>query len=370
MPNRQNTVKHDFAHLALDVVADSGENFATMAKDIAPDATADVKRSPPNRITELRKAMGMTIEDLAERSGVSVSYISRMANGGRNVAVKNLEKLASALGVKPQDLLRDTDPDERSGEEIADRIRYLREEVLSATQEEFAKHLNVERGAVGNWESGGGIKMDNLKKIADRFRVSTDWLANGRGEKPVPGDVVPGRVYVPFDDDQTPALADNAFAREFYKPKISGALPELDVGLGAGDGQVGEVLALPINGDAYSGHRVVAEWLFPEPFIRTEARASVNHTVVLPVVGDSMIPNYHYGDRVLVDLQQDTFTQDGVYAISDGQTEPRIKRLHYVFNSNPKRVRIISDNQAYGPEEHLLDDVKIIGRVCGIIARR
>lgn len=255
--------------------------------------------------------------------------------------------------------------------ERGERFRYLREEVLRiASQDEFAKQLKVERGAVGNWELGGGVKMENLKKISERYRVPIDWLAYGSGDKPVAGDVVPGRVYLPDDDDQTPALADSAFAREFYKPKMPGALPELDVVLGAGDGQVGEVLALPINGDAYSGHKIVAEWLLPEPFIRTEARASVSSTVVLAVTGDSMLPSYNYGDRVLVDLAQDKFIHDGVYAISDGQMEPRIKRLQYVFNSNPKRVRIISDNPIYTPEEHLLEDVMIVGRVCGIIARR
>lgn len=59
----------------------------------------------PNNITALRERKRLTIEQLAERSGLSVSYISRMANGGRNVSVKNLEKLAKALGVTPMDLI-------------------------------------------------------------------------------------------------------------------------------------------------------------------------------------------------------------------------------------------------------------------------
>lgn len=61
----------------------------------------------PNRIAELRKAEDVTIEELAERTGISVSYLSRMATGGRNVSLKNLSKIAEALNVLPSDLLPD-----------------------------------------------------------------------------------------------------------------------------------------------------------------------------------------------------------------------------------------------------------------------
>lgn len=256
--------------------------------------------------------------------------------------------------------------------ERGERFRYLREEVLRiASQEQFAKDLGVERGAVGNWELGRGVKTENLSRIASRYRISLDWLAFGKGDRPVAGDVVPGRAFVPTEELMTHSQQnDLAYAREHYRPTNPGGLPELDISLGAGNGHVGEMLALPIGSEAFSGHKIVAEWLLPERFIHTEARASIGSTVVLAVTGDSMLPNYNFGDRVLVDLSQNIFTQDGVYAISDGQSEPRIKRLQYVFNSNPRRVRILSDNVIYAQEEHLLEDVKIIGRVCGIIARR
>lgn len=251
-----------------------------------------------------------------------------------------------------------------------ERFRYLREEVLDISQDQFAERVGVERGAVGNWELGHGIKTENLTRVASEFRVALDWLAYGRGQEPRGRDrhISSEEVAAGLSNDNAPA--DNAFARDQYTPRNPGGLPELDAALGAGDGRLGEVLALPIGPESYSGHRVVNEWLLPEPFIRNEARASINSTIVLPVTGDSMLPSYNYGDRVLVDLAQNTLMQDGVYAISDGQTEPRIKRLQSVFNSSPRRVRIISDNTIYATEEHLLSDVTIIGRVCGIIARR
>lgn len=47
----------------------------------------------------------MTIEALAEKSGLSTSYVWRLENGERNLSVKNLNLFAHALGVKPPDLL-------------------------------------------------------------------------------------------------------------------------------------------------------------------------------------------------------------------------------------------------------------------------
>lgn len=62
----------------------------------------------PNRIREIRKEQGLTIEELAERSGLSVSYVGRLENGERNLSVKNMNLFAHALNVSPPDLLPTT----------------------------------------------------------------------------------------------------------------------------------------------------------------------------------------------------------------------------------------------------------------------
>ncbi|MQW00013.1 peptidase S24 [Sinorhizobium medicae] len=59
----------------------------------------------PNRINELRNERSMTIEDLSERTGLSVSYVSRLENGERNLSVKNLNLFAHAFDVAAQDIL-------------------------------------------------------------------------------------------------------------------------------------------------------------------------------------------------------------------------------------------------------------------------
>lgn len=58
-----------------------------------------------NRIREWREARRITLEELSERSGISVSYLSRMESGHRNVSLKNLAKIAEALQVPERDLV-------------------------------------------------------------------------------------------------------------------------------------------------------------------------------------------------------------------------------------------------------------------------
>lgn len=119
------------------------------------------------------------------------------------------------------------------------------------------------------------LRGPRLVKLAALLGVSPIWLQTGEYEH-LSSEELAASLTVDRPHD-----SEAAYARESYQPKNPGGLPELDAGLGAGDGQSGEVLALPIGGEAYSGHKVVAEWLLPEPFIRNEAKASVLNTIVI-----------------------------------------------------------------------------------------
>ena len=58
-----------------------------------------------NQIKETMKDKGMTLEGLSGKTGLSVSYLSRMSSGGRNVSLKNLDIIAAALDVQPAELM-------------------------------------------------------------------------------------------------------------------------------------------------------------------------------------------------------------------------------------------------------------------------
>ncbi len=53
-----------------------------------------------------RDQLGLTQEQVAERSGVHATEVSRIEAGKRDPRVSTMERLAKALGVPPSDLLR------------------------------------------------------------------------------------------------------------------------------------------------------------------------------------------------------------------------------------------------------------------------
>ncbi len=71
----------------------------------SPETVARMAMIPLNRISEIREQRGLTIEQLAETTGLSVSQVSRLAASKRYLSVANLNKIAAALGVHPKDIL-------------------------------------------------------------------------------------------------------------------------------------------------------------------------------------------------------------------------------------------------------------------------
>ena len=76
-----------------------------------------------SKLRSLRKLREMTVEELAQRSGVSRSYITNIENGRKTeVSTRIIDALASALGINPDyfriqgaqlptDCLPDLDPE-------------------------------------------------------------------------------------------------------------------------------------------------------------------------------------------------------------------------------------------------------------------
>lgn len=259
---------------------------------------------------------------------------------------------------------------------VTEKFRQLRERA-GLSMDELAKGMGYKgASSIQRYEN-----PDEYKKefISPDIAAKLLKVVSGKGAPPIEAKEVwaltrpaNGSLLTTFDPDthEEEPEGEGAFSREHWRAHIDGAVPEIDVKLGAGEGAIGEVINLPVGGANISGHRVVAEWLIPKDYLRSEAKASPNHTLVMEVVGDSMHPTYAPGDRVLVDLSQNRMASDTVYAISDGTAEPQIKRLQRVPFSNPVEVRIISDNPNLETFTVELDRLTIIGRICGHIARK
>ncbi|MGV0799857.1 helix-turn-helix transcriptional regulator, partial [Mycolicibacterium elephantis] len=66
------------------------------------------------RLRELRNQHGLTLEEVAGRSNIDVSTLSRLESGKRRLALDHLPRLAAALSVSTDELLREPEaPDPR-----------------------------------------------------------------------------------------------------------------------------------------------------------------------------------------------------------------------------------------------------------------
>jgi transcriptional regulator with XRE-family HTH domain len=58
------------------------------------------------RIRELRRAKGLSQEELALKAGLDRTYISDVERGMRNISLENIERLAQALELQIQELFQ------------------------------------------------------------------------------------------------------------------------------------------------------------------------------------------------------------------------------------------------------------------------
>jgi phage repressor protein C with HTH and peptisase S24 domain len=170
--------------------------------------------------------------------------------------------------------------------------------------------------------SAQGIEVDSAAA-----KVERNWLLHGMGE-------VEGEAPILENPDE-------AFV----------AVPYVSVRPSMGGGNVIE--EEPANGRPYH---------FQRSWIKQDLMAEPVNLRIMHVEGDSMMPTLRDGDVVLVDMGRRAPTPPGIFVLHDGMGLVA-KRLEHIPNSDPPRVRIISDNTFYAPYEGTADEVNIIGRI-------
>lgn len=66
---------------------------------------SDILKDFGAKVRKYRMKKGISQEAFAEQAGLHRTYITQLESGKRNIALKNVEKVAKALGVKIQELL-------------------------------------------------------------------------------------------------------------------------------------------------------------------------------------------------------------------------------------------------------------------------
>jgi transcriptional regulator with XRE-family HTH domain len=70
-------------------------------------AKDDVEMLVRRRLRELRTQRGLTLEDVAQKAQLDVSTLSRLESGKRRLALDHLPRLAAALSVSTDELVRE-----------------------------------------------------------------------------------------------------------------------------------------------------------------------------------------------------------------------------------------------------------------------
>jgi phage repressor protein C with HTH and peptisase S24 domain len=131
-----------------------------------------------NRIKEVRKAKGLTQEQLAEAVGLDVSYISRMESGKRRVSLENLAPIATALKVSVKDLV----PDEPvlSNEEHVMMDALLRQPPPSGLRESSSVNMSEAEHLPQLPNFGGPRDIPEYGAAAGGSRGKADFRFNGQ----------------------------------------------------------------------------------------------------------------------------------------------------------------------------------------------
>lgn len=211
---------------------------------------------------------------------------------------------------------------------LADRLR-ARTQQLGLTPAQIAEMAGLNRSFVYDILRGRSENpnLERLAQLAYVLKVERNWLLHGLGEVEGESPII-----------ENPDLA-------FV------AVPFVNVRASMGGGQ--SIDAEPDYGRPYH---------FQKSWIKYDLKSDPENLRIMHVVGDSMMPTLQDRDIILVDTSRRSPTPPGIFVLHDGMGLVA-KRLEYIPNSDPPRVRIISDNTHYSPYEGVADEINIIGRI-------
>lgn len=97
-----------------------------------------------DKVRNYRKAIGLSLREFSELSGVGRTTISEIENNKSNPSMETIEKIAKALNVPISNLLDEKDDFiSKSAEEIREEYKALipKIEKLSKEDKDFIKHM-------------------------------------------------------------------------------------------------------------------------------------------------------------------------------------------------------------------------------------
>ena len=162
--------------------------------------------------------------------------------------------------------------------------------------------------------------------------------------------VVPARLTASLDEQDYERSLDSA-------PDLRQiSVKEVDVRAAAGGG------SMPEREDES------ATWGFPSTWFQATFSAPANQVKVITIWGDSMEPEMRSGDKAIVDLSWTDPSPPGFFFLHDGLGLVA-KQIEHVPQSDPPTLTIKSTNPRYDAYQRTADEVRILGRIVGVVRR-
>lgn len=145
------------------------------------------------RIKEIRKTFGLSLEAFGERIGISKTSVSRLEKNERNPSKQTIKLICKEFKINQnwlksgigemfsndQDIFLD-DLTELSN--LNERIKKLRI-ALSLSQREFGERIGIVKTAVSKIENGeNSPREQTIMSICREFDVNESWLKEGIGD--------------------------------------------------------------------------------------------------------------------------------------------------------------------------------------------
>jgi len=120
-------------------------------------------------IRQLREDKNLTLVELSQKAGLSVSYISEIERGSKKPSLKTLEKIAQALNI-PRGQLVEMNEDTK-GISMGEKIRLLREK-NNINLTEFASRIDISHTYLSDIERGVVCPaVATIRKIAGELDI-------------------------------------------------------------------------------------------------------------------------------------------------------------------------------------------------------
>ena len=211
------------------------------------------------------------------------------------------------------------------------RLISAREEI-DWSQTQLGEEVGAAQSTVASWErekKPNEPDLQMIRRLATKLNKSPEWLAFGTGTD-VSADMV--------------------------------TLLEVDARAISGPGGMGEVL--DSDRDA-----VTNKYYWPRAEFKRAFGVDGERVRLHNVIGDSMVTTLNPGEKVIVDVTDLIPSPPGIFVLWDGLGLV-LKRVEFIAQSDPPKVRISSDNSRYQPYERLVGEAYIQGRVIGSWQRR